>query len=280
MTPATGARLLGEAGALGIYEKALSGTDWAARCSAAAAGGYGFIELSVDDSAPKLARLEWSATDRRSVRETAAAAGVRVGTIVLSAHRTFPWGSADEGLRARADCLAARAIELAADLGADRVQLAGYFTFEGPRHARARECFIAGVRRAAEAAEQRGIRLAIENMDGADVLSATDATLLVREIDREVVRLYPDVGNFAGNGFDAVVELRAVLPFAEAVQLKDAKRGEFRRVPFGTGLVDWPAVLHLLNEVGWTGPVSVEMWNDEGDPSMAAEALTWLRAAV
>lgn len=117
-------------------------------------------------------------------------------------------------------------------------------------------------------------------MDGTDVLSAADAISLIRDIDRASVRLYPDVGNFAGNGLDAAAELRAVLPHAEAVQLKDARLGEFRRVPFGDGLVDWPAVLRVLTHAEWAGPVSVEMWNDDGDQALAGEALRWLRGAA
>ncbi|SFS11273.1 hexulose-6-phosphate isomerase [Agrococcus baldri] len=278
MNPSTGGRLLASAAALGIYEKALAGADWAARCSAAAAAGYGFIELSVDDSPQKLARLNWSSTEQHRMRQTAAAAGVRIGTIVLSAHRTYPWGAADDATREIADQLASRAIDLAAGLGADRVQLAGYFSFEGPRHDHARDCYIEGVRRAARLAEHRGVRLAIENMDGTDVLSATDATDLIREIDRDVVRLYPDVGNFAGNGLDAAAELRVALPLADAVQFKDARLGEFRRVPFGDGLVDWPAVFRELSNAAWRGPASIEMWNDDGDHAMAADALDWLRS--
>lgn len=280
MTASQGGRLLAEAAALGIYEKALAGDSWADRCAAAAAAGYGFIELSVDDSPQKLARLNWSSSEQHRMRQTAAAAGVRIGTIVLSAHRVYPWGSADDATREIADQLASRAIDLAAGLGAERVQLAGYFSFEGPRHEQARDCYIEGARRAAHLAEHRGVRLAIENMDGTDVLSATDATALIHDIDREVVRLYPDVGNFAGNGLDAAAELRAVLPLADAVQLKDARLDDFRRVPFGDGLVDWPAVFAELRDADWTGPLSVEMWNDDGDAAMAYDARLWLASQV
>lgn len=279
MTTESPEGLLGRAALLGIYEKALAGADWAARCEAAATAGYGFIELSVDDSPERLARLAWTAMERSAVRQTAADAGVRIGTIVLSAHRAFPWGSASASVRARADQLAADSIGLAADLGADRVQIAGYFAFEGPRHAQARDCFIDGVRRAADTAARRGVRLAIENMDGIDVLTAADATALVRDIDRDIVRLYPDIGNFAGNDLDAAAELREALPYADAVQFKDALLGDFRRVPFGNGLVDWKAVFDVLAEDQWRGPVSIEMWNDDEDPQMASDALAWLREA-
>ncbi|MFF2387201.1 L-ribulose-5-phosphate 3-epimerase [Agromyces sp. NPDC058104] len=266
-----------DATAVGIYEKALAGEDWAANCEQAASAGYSFVELSVDDSPERLARLTWSKSTRRKVRQTAASAGVHVGTIVLSAHRSFPWGSADSAVRQRADELAAQAIDLAADLSADRVQIAGYFAFDGPRHNRARDCFIHGIQRAADVAETRAIRLAIENMDGSDVISASDAIALIRDIDRENVRLYPDLGNFAGNGLDAARELRAALPWADAVQLKDAKRGAFRRIQFGDGLVDWPAAIRVLLADSWHGPISIEMWNDSKDPELAGAALNWLQ---
>ena len=107
-----------------------------------------------------------------------------------------------------------------------------------------------------------------------DVTSVEDGLALLDDIPG--LRLYVDVGNLVGNGHDVVDQLARALPFTYAVQLKDARAGEFRRVPFGEGEVPFTAVLAFLRDVGYTGPLSVEMWNDDDDPALADAALHWL----
>lgn len=266
--------------AAGIYEKALCGDTWAELFRHATDSGYAYVELSVDSSPRKLSRLEWTRDERADVRQQARAANSRIGTIVLSAHRDFPWGSADPEIRRRADALALDAVALAHDLGANCVQLAGYFSFGGPRAQNARDHFVEGVSRLAPFAIDAGVTLAIENVDGNDVLSAADGLALIEDIAQEDVKLYVDVGNYAGNELSVVDELDEALPEAYAVQFKDARSRVFRRVPFGEGDVPWEAVFQTLTEAKFTGPVSVEMWNDGGEIEMAEHALTWLRASA
>lgn len=266
--------------AIGVYEKALSGNTWDERFRQATAAGYDFVELSVDSSPQKLERLSWSEKERSELRQYAADAGSCVGTIVLSAHRDFPWGSPEASIRHRADELASDAIRLAHDLGADCVQIAGYFVFDGARDAQVRDRFIEGMHLAATIANEQGITLAIENVDGQDVLSATDGIALLTDIDVPDVKLYIDVGNYAGNELDVAAELMKALPYAYAVQFKDALPGAFRRVPFGDGVVPWSEVLASLEASEFYGPVSVEMWNDDEDPTMAADALRWFASVT
>lgn len=258
----------------GVYEKALPGTTVAAIATAAAGAGYDFVELAIDETEERQARLAWSPAERAEARAAGEAAGAPISTLTLSAHRRYPWGSSNEATRAKADELARECIDLAADLGADCVQIAGYFAYYEEASEQGRERFLEGVSRAVAHAADRGVTLALENVDGVDVTSIEDAVSIVREVPG--LRLYVDVGNLAGNGKDVVAQLAKALPYTYAVQLKDARAGEFRRVPFGQGGVPFAALFAFLYEVGFTGNLSVEMWNDEGDPALAASALRWL----
>ena len=50
---------------LGVYEKALPGTlTWKEKMLAAGKAGYDFIEISIDETDEKLARLDMSREDR------------------------------------------------------------------------------------------------------------------------------------------------------------------------------------------------------------------------
>lgn len=262
----------------GVYEKALTEHhSWSATFNAAAEAGYDFYELSIDESRRRLARLHWTPSQRRCVRSAAHDAGVEVFTIALSAHRAAPLGSASSTIRRRSRALASKAIDLAVDLGATCVQLPGYFTYYEPTHPDARKRYIEGLHQAALQAAAHNIVLAVENVDGTDILSAADGLDLLRDTASPALSLYVDVGNYAANKLDVLHEVQTALPAAFAIQLKDARPGVFRRVPFGAGDVPFPALIKTLDTVGYARTLSIEMWNDDADASLAADALTWIR---
>jgi L-ribulose-5-phosphate 3-epimerase len=71
---------------------------------AAAAGktlGFDFVEMSVDETDARLARLDWSREQRLALVSAIAETGVRVPSMCLSAHRRFPLGSEDDAVRAQ-----------------------------------------------------------------------------------------------------------------------------------------------------------------------------------
>ncbi len=195
----------------GVYEKALPDGTVADLALGAARAGYDFLELAIDETPERQARLHWSTAQRAEARAAAETAGAPIRVLTLSAHRRYPWGSPDPAVRVRADDLARDAIGLAADLGAECVQLAGYFSFYEPATDASRDRFVQGARRAAAQAAERGVVLALENVDGVDVTSVQDGLALLDDVPG--LRLYVDVGNLAGNGHDVVDQLARALPF-------------------------------------------------------------------
>ena len=86
------------------------------------------------------------------------------------------------------------------------------------------------------------------------------------------------VGNLTAMEKDVTRELLAGGRNIVGVHLKDTRVREFRRVPFGEGLVDFDAAFRTLNRMGYRGLLMVEMWNEsEADPvATAAAARRWL----
>lgn len=77
---------------LGIYEKALpAGECWLERLKLAKALGFDFVEMSLDETDARLARLDWSPEQRLALVKAVAETGVRVPSMCLSAHRRFRW---------------------------------------------------------------------------------------------------------------------------------------------------------------------------------------------
>ena len=76
---------------VGLYEKALpADLSWEERLRTAAEAGYDFVDISIDETDCRLARLDWSASERAALRQAIANTGVPILTMCLSAHRKYP----------------------------------------------------------------------------------------------------------------------------------------------------------------------------------------------
>jgi L-ribulose-5-phosphate 3-epimerase len=267
---------------IGIYEKALPSIGWPAMFEVAARAGFQFVEMSVDESDDRLSRLTWSAAERSRVAAAAATAGTPIYSVCLSGHRRFGLGSADPAVRSEAARILDAAIGLAADLGIRVIQIAGYFAYYEPATPDAAIRYVDGLRAGLGLAARRGVMLAVENIDTTDMASGDDAVGLATELGSPWFQVYPDVGNFAVHELDVVANVRRVLPHAVGLHLKDARPGEPRRVPFGEGTVPFDAVFRALLDAEYSGPLTIEMWND--DPTTAelraSEALAWIRSGL
>jgi len=77
------------------------------------------------------------------------------------------------------------------------------------------------------------------------------------------------MGNLAAAGYYPPDELRVARGHLVAVHVKDAQPGVVRGVPFGEGIVPFPETFKALAEIGFWGPLTVEMWaqmDETGDP--------------
>ena len=248
----------------GIYEKALPELPgWPEKLDAAAAAGFDFAEMSIDGDERRLSRLDWSAAQRARVRGASANSGVRLQTIILSAHRKFPLGSATPAVRKLALDLLNRAVDLSVDIGARMIQIAGYYVFDEAHDAGSRGRFLENLRLGLERAEQAGVMLGIETMDGEDITSVEGAMKVISEVNSPWLQVYPDVGNIAANGLDVAAELRAGAGHLVGIHLKDTRPGEYRRVPFGQGIVPFAQVFRTLEDICYDGGFLIEMWNDD-----------------
>ncbi len=251
---------------LGIYEKALRPiADWDAFFADVAHTGFAFTDLSVDESDERAARLRWSPAVRAAVRSAAERNGVGIGGICLSIHRRVMPGSADPAIRRQAQEVFRRGIDLAADLGATLVQVAGYYAHYEPADPAARGRYLDSLAVSLPHAARAGIVLGIENVDGADIHTIHDAVEVADALRSPWLQVYPDIGNVAEHGGNVTAELADARGRMAALHVKDARPGEPRRVPFGAGDADFDAAFAELARQRWSGRVLIEMWNDPLD---------------
>lgn len=252
---------------------------WRERLATAAKVGYDFVEISIDESDARLARLDWEPKERIALRNVIASTGLPLTSMCLSGHRRYPLGSLSERTRQTGLDIMKKAIDFAVDIGVRIIQVAGYDVFYEPSSARTMERFLEGLRKSLAWASQAGVMLAMENVDHESMDSVTKAMWYVNEFNSPWFQVYPDIGNLAAWGHDVVAELQAGASHIVAVHVKDTVRGQFRCIPFGQGIVPFVEAFHALAEMGFHGPMLIEMWTD-GDPNaveIVSAVLEWVR---
>lgn len=267
----------------GLYEKALpAGASWPRMLSTAGAAGYQFVEISIDESDQRLARLEWTRIERQALHAALADAATSIDTMCLSAHRRHALGSTSRPQREKALTIMRRAIDFAAEFGLRIVQVAGYDVHYEPSTEQTRALYMDAILRSAEWARQSCVMLALENVECPEVDSIEKGMRFVKACNTPWFQMYPDVGNLTAMEKDVPRELLLGGRSLVGVHLKDTRVGEFRRVPFGKGLVDFDAAFRALARMEYRGIFMVEMWNEaEPDPiATVSAARRWLGAKL
>lgn len=273
---------------LGLYEKALPETrSLVEKFEAARDAGFDFMELSIDETNEKLARLDWTPSEINKVRHSMEDAGLPVYSICLSGHRRFPLGDPDKAARERGLEIMEKAIHLAAGLGVRIIQLAGYDVYYKESSETTRAFFGENLARAVEMAACSSVLLAFETMETPFLNTVEKAMCWVNKIASPYLAVYPDLGNitcaFNGSRHLVTADLESGRGRIAAVHLKETKPGVFREVPYGEGHVDFEAgiktawalgVRFFTGEFWWTKRIGDD-W-----PSLLRENAAFLRKKI
>ncbi len=271
---------------IGIYEKALpKDLDWAGRLAAAKAAGYDFVEMAIDESDERLARLDMPKAERKELAGCILDSGLRIPSMCLSGHRRFPFGSRDAAVREKAREMMRKAIDLSLDLGIRTIQLAGYDVYYEPHDKETEQRFLEGMEWSANLAASKQVMLAMEIMDTAFMSSLSIWKWWDKQIASPWFTVYPDVGNLTAWNNDVEKELDIAIDRIAAIHLKETKKvthdfpGQFRDMRFGDGDVDFDRVFRTLKQIRYRGAFLIEMWTEKApDPLReVAEALHWIK---
>jgi inosose dehydratase len=118
------------------------------------------------------------------------------------------------------------------------------------------------LRQAGDNAKKYGITICLEThpilCHNGDVALET-----MKGVNHENVRLNFDTANiyYYNKGRDAVTELKKIAPYVKSVHLKDTdgKPESFNFPPLGEGVVDFPTIFRILNNIGFYGPFTFEL---------------------
>ena len=240
---------------LGLYEKAMpKELTWREKLTAAKEAGYDYVEISIDETDEKLARLDMSREERTELVSLMAEIGVPIRTMCLSGHRKYPLGSNDPEVCARGMEIMEKAIALAEDLGVRIIQLAGYDVYYEESSEETKQRFEENLKKSVLMAARAGVLLGFETMETEFMNTVEKAMKYVNIVDSTYLNVYPDSGNITNAavsyGTDVLEDLRSGKGHLVALHLKETVPGKFREIPFGTGHVNFKDMIHTAWELG------------------------------
>ena len=250
---------------IGLYEKAMpKAMDWRAMLECAKECGYDFLEISIDETDTRLARLDWTEAERLELIRLMREVGLPIRSMCLSGHRKYPFGASDPAVRARGMEIMEKALALADDLGIRIIQLAGYDVYYEEGTDESERLFRENLAKAVHMAEQRGILMGFETMETEFMNTIRKSMHYVRLMNSPYLGIYPDCGNLTNAaktyGTDVLKDMEAGRGHIMALHLKETVPGKFREIPFLTGHVDFSGIISKAWALGVRRYVT-EMWD-------------------
>lgn len=225
---------------LGLYEKAMPNElsveqklEITAKC------GFDRMEISVDESDARLARLDYTPAQIAQIRRAVENTAVPITTMCLSGHRKYPLGSHDPAMVKRSLKIMEKALEFGAQIGVQIIQLAGYDVYYEESDQGTVQRFEENLNRAVEMAAAYGICMGFETMETPFMDTTQKAMNWVNKVGSPYLGVYPDIGNLKNSavlyGHDVVEDLKTGRHHIFAAHLKETCPGVYRNMTFGSG---------------------------------------------
>ena len=251
---------------IGLYEKAMpKDIGWKEKFQVAKSAGYDYIEISIDETDEKLARLDWSDAQIRDVVSVAYGESMSFGSICLSGQRRYALGDKDETKSLE---ILEKAIRFARIAGIPVIQMAGYDTYYAQSTEETEKRFRKNLALGTAVAAKEGIILAFETMETPFMDTMEKAMRRILPIASPYLGVYPDIGNLNNSALlyksDILADMEKGKGHIVAAHIKETMPGKYREVPFGTGVVDFERILKKLWQLGVRRYVK-ELWYTGND---------------
>ena len=270
---------------LGLYEKALPGDlTWDEKYAATKEAGFDRLEISIDETDAKLARLDLPWKEQEEIGKKAYDHGVLLRTMCFSGQRKYPMGSHDPAVREKSMELMNKAIHFSVASGVAIIQLAGYDVYYEEGDDDTKKWFAENLEKSVEHAAEHGVILAFETMETPFMDTVEKSMKYVDMINSPYLGVYPDIGNLKNAavlyGHDVVDDMKKGRGHIFAVHLKETMPGVYRDMDFGTG--GHTEYERCIEEALKTGvrTFTAEFWHQAGADykKVTADANAFIRA--
>lgn len=237
------------------YGMIAEGATIAEKFAAAKAAGFDGVEM---DSPSDL--------DSDEIIAARDASGLAIPGVVDSAHWRDTLSHPDGEVRARGLAALETALRDAATYGASTVLLVPAVVNEQVSYANAYARSQAEIRKALPLAEERGVKIAIENVWNGFLLSPLEAARYIDEFESDHIGWYFDIGNIVNYGWphhwiEALGKRILKLDIKDFSRKKRDDEGLWKGfgVEIGDGDAGWPQVREALAAIGYSGWAAAEV---------------------
>jgi sugar phosphate isomerase/epimerase len=262
-----------------ICNETFEGWEHARVCGEIASLGYTGLEIAPFTLAPRITDV--SANQRRALRTTAEAVGVRIIGLhwLLAKTEGFHLTSDDPAVRKRTGEYLAELARAAADLGGDILVLGSPLQRNipaGRTPAEAEGFAIDTLSHCFTALEQSRVFLCLEPLTPAEtnfMNTAAEAVSLIHRMAHPFIKLHLDVKAMSAEPQGRPEVIKANAPYLHHFHANDPnKRGP------GFGDTDFVPIFQALREIAYPGWVSVEVFDYSPDPeTIARESIRYMR---
>ncbi len=165
-----------------------------------------------------------------------------------------------------------RALALAAELGAPCITTEpGGPVEKGTSWSAALKLFLESLKPAIDAAERAGVLLLIEPEPGLLIETADQFLEFIQHVTSPAVGLNFDIGHAYCVGDDPPAAIRRLARYIRHFHLEDiaANRVHHHLIP-GEGAIDFPTTFRAIQEIGYDGWITIELYPYTDDPDGAA----------
>jgi len=233
--------------------------------------GYAAIEWIVEKPVETNALMTDSG--RAEIKKVIASTGVRIDYVCADIFMQQPLVRMTEETKSQNKEYLATILKNAKEVGAIGVEIP-FVDNSSIKNDVEKQEFIDVMQDSFKLAKDMDLKISLETD-----LSSIDFQELLENIDLDHIQANYDIGNSASLGFDPKEELEAYGLKILNVHVKDRKLGS-TTVPLGTGNANINYVFQKLQEIGYSGGLTMQAARGENDIETAKEQLNYVRSLL
>lgn len=203
--------------------------------------------------------------NREEVLKASAASGLPIPSVCSSLHGKFPLSHPDSEIRAEGLKALKTTLEDASIYGADTILFVPGRVSQDVGYDECWNRSVEEIKKTIPLAEKLKVEIAIENVWNNFLLSPLEAAKYVDHFKSKYVKFYFDCGNVLYSGWPEQwirilgkrISKVHIKEYSTRIADTEGKRAGFN-VSLLEGDVNWPAVMHALDETGYSGWTTIE----------------------
>lgn len=223
--------------------------------------GFDAVELNVNPAGGVGLTMDTTPSEADAIAKLARDHGIQLRSISTSLMGKNPLSSADPDVRAQGRNVVIKQLDLAERMGADTVLVVPGVVNAATSYDDCYERSLSELQRLVPEAEQRTVRMGIENVWNKFLLSPLEMRTYIDTLNSPYAGVYFDVGNILLYGFPQQW-IRILGSRIVKVHVKDFKTAVGNGsgfVPLLAGDVNWPEVVAALKEIGYADTLTAEI---------------------